>query len=359
MKFIFFSARLYKSDFRKFLIEALRAAGHEAWHVRIGRCNKLTSIEGSEEFCGIAGLLGMIRHLRIIGAKGKIVYVDSTGAITPVRSILLRVLLRAGTWCFDIFDNLLYDYRGYRLIKARISIKLLAHRSRILLVSSRESLRLFPSARHLDHAADVPRVNREDRNFRDLVVLSSIDQRFDFELVREIARLSPAHRIVIHGHVMHDNEIIGRGLAELCAQQTNIVYSGKYEFDDVPAILNPYAIGLAPYVIGRLTEFINPEKYYSYLQGGLEVISTDIPQARRMGEWIHVVNSPADAVEVARRIEQDKTFRKNTGLGPDYSWSRRARDLVDVVNAPEAGEEGQREAIQPMLQVGRRGPLLT
>ena len=70
-----------------------------------------------------------------------------------------------------------------------------------------------------------------------------------------------------------------------------------------------------------------------------------------MGEWIHVVNSPAEVIEVARRIEQDRTFRKNTGLGPDYSWSRRARDLVDIVNAAESGEEGQREAIQPMLQV--------
>ena len=199
MKFIFFSARLYKSDFRRFLIEALRAAGHEAWHVRIGRCNKLTGIEGSEEFCGIAGLLRMIRRLRIIGANGKIVYVDSTGAVTPVRSIFFRVALRGGTWCFDIFDNLLYDYRGYRLFKARISIRLLAQCSRILLVLSSESLRLFPSAKHLDNAADIPRVNREDRNFRDLVVLSSIDQRFDFEFVREIARLSPAHRIFIHG----------------------------------------------------------------------------------------------------------------------------------------------------------------
>ena len=64
-----------------------------------------------------------------------------------------------------------------------------------------------------------------------------------------------------------------------------------------------------------------------------------------MGEWIHIVNSPAEVIEVARRIEQDRTFRKNTGLGPDYSWRRRARDLVDIVNAAEAGEEGQREAI--------------
>ena len=352
MKFIFFSARLYKEDFHTPLFEALRAAGHEAWHVRIGRRNELTGVEGSEEFCGIVGLLMMIRRLRNIGANGKIVYVDYVGAITPVRSILLQVSLRCGTWCFYIdFDSSLGERRGYKLCKVRISMKLLTYCSRILLVSSRETLRYFPSAKPLDYGADIPRVNREDRNFRDFVVLASIDERFDFEFVREIALLSPAHRIFIHGWVYQDNAIIGRRLAELCAQQTNIVYRGAYGFEDIPAILDPYAIGLAPYAVCRRTEFINPLKYYTFLQGGLEVISTDIPQARRMREWIHVVNSPAEVIEVARRIEQDRTFRKNTGLGPDCSWSRRARDLIDIVDGAEAGEEGQRE---PMLQVGKK-----
>src|SRR5262245_6944347 len=100
MKFIFVSVRHYEVDFRKYLIEGLRSAGYDVWHVRIGRCNRLTSMERSEELCGITGLLDLIRRLRIIGAKGNVVYVDSTGAITPVRSILFRMVLRAGTWCF-------------------------------------------------------------------------------------------------------------------------------------------------------------------------------------------------------------------------------------------------------------------
>lgn len=345
MTFIFVSVRHYQADFRKFLIEALWAAGHDAWHVRIGRCNRLTSLEGSEELCGIAGLLRVIRRLRSIGTRGKIVYVDSTGAVTPLRSILLRIALRGGTWCFDIFDNLHYDYRGFRLLKARLSIWILTRCSRILLVLSSESLRLFPSARHLDNAADVPRVNRGDRNFRDLVILSAIDQRFDFEFVREVARLSPARKIFIHGYVLHENEIIGRRLAELCDDCANIVYNGKYEFGDVPAILKPYGIGLTPYAAGGMTEFVNPDKYYMFLQGGLEVISTSIPQARRMSEQMHIVSSPAEAVEVARRIEQDRACRKNLGRGEDYSWRRRARELVDIVHAAEAGEGRVRKPV--------------
>lgn len=340
MKFIFLSARQYDADFRKCLIEALWNAGHEAWHVKIGRCNELTSVEGRNEFCGIAGLIGMIRRLRIIGSEGKVVYVDSTGAATPVRSILLRFALQSGTWCFDIFDNLLYNYHGLRLLKTRMSIELLARYSSILLALSRETLRLFPGAKHLDNAADIQRSARENRNFRDLLILSSIDQRFDFEFVREIARLSPERRIIIHGGVDENCEITGRRLTELCTRQANILHTGRYGFDEVAAIIEPYVIGLTPYAAtSRLTEFINPDKFYIFLQGGLEVVSTDIPQARRMSELIHVVNSPAEALEVVKRIEQDRAFRKNTGLGPDYNWSTRARDLVDIVVAADREKE--------------------
>src|SRR5262249_28036495 len=155
------SVRRYKSDFRRFLIEALRANGYEVLHVSIGRCNVLTDHHESKEYCGAVGLLQMIGRLRHICGGDKIVYIDSTDAVTPVRSILLRLALRAGTWCFDVYDNLLFDSHGYRYIKLRISIWLLALCSRILLVSSIETFRLFPNAWHLNNAADIPRVNRE------------------------------------------------------------------------------------------------------------------------------------------------------------------------------------------------------
>ena len=198
------------------------------------------------------------------------------------------------------------------MFKTRIFVSLLAWWSHILLVLSRESLRLFPNARHLDNASDLQRVYHKDRNVRDLLILFSIDQRFDFDFVRDIARSCPERKIVIYGGVAHNDEAIRKTLAELCAQQSNVVYAGRYEFDGVPAILAPYAIGVAPYTLdSTLTEFINPDKYYMFLQAGLEVISTNIPQARRMAKWIHVVNS---GEEVARSHNASKGKRGFEGI---------------------------------------------
>lgn len=336
MTFIFISARAYEQDFRRFLVEALRADGHETWHVRVGRRNTLTGARGVDHFDGVAGLIGLIRRLRTIAKCGNAVYVDTTGAVMPGRSLLFRLGLRSGTWCFDVYDNLVYNYRGVRLLKTRASLWLLSCLSHVTILLSRESFRHFPNAHHLDNAWDIPWQDRDLRVSRDLVVLSAIDERFDFDFLGEVARLLPDRRVVVHGYVLHDNPSVKQRIDDLCGREPNVTFEGRYAFDDVPDIIRPFGIGLTPYLAGaQMTEFINPDKYYLFLQAGLEVISTDIPQARRMADRIHVVGNPQDAAEIARRIEQDPAFRKNVDAATDVSWRRRAREFKDILRAAD------------------------
>jgi glycosyltransferase involved in cell wall biosynthesis len=351
---VFISARSYEQDFRKFLLDALRADGHEAWHVKVGRCNTLTGADGIETFDGIAGLLRLIRRLRAIGARGPVVYVDTTGAIMPVRSLLFRLGLRTGTWCFDVYDNLVYNYRGVRLLKTHVSLWLLSRLSQITILLSRESLRLFPAAYHLDNAWDIPRQDCDFVACRDLVVLSAIDGRFDFDFLGEVAGLLPDRRIAIHGYILHDDPSVKQRMADLCAQHRNVTFEGRYAFDDIPEIVRPFAIGLTPYAAGTpMTEFINPDKYYLFLQAGLEVISTDIPQARRMADRLHVARAPRDVAEIARRIEREPAFRKNAEVVSDFTWRRRARDFSEILRAADR-RPGHRSARSALSEHARR-----
>jgi len=95
-----------------------------------------------------------------------------------------------------------------------------------------------------------------------------------------------------------------------------------------------------------MTAFINPDKYYLFLQAGLEVISTDIPQARRMEQRLHVAHSARDAVEIAHRIEREPAFRKNACWDADFTWAKRARDFIDIVRnaASSKGRSAQDRA---------------
>lgn len=340
---IFISARAYEQDFRKFLLDALRADGHEAWHVRVGRTNVLAGAEGVEEFDGIAGLLRLIRRLRTIGARGNVVYLDTTGAIMPVRSLLFRLGLRAGTWCFDVYDNLVYNYRGARWLKTRFSIWLLSRLSSATILLSRESLRHFPSAHHLDNAWDISRHERNHEAGGDMVVLSAIDERFDFGFLEEVAKLLPDRQFVVYGYVLHDNPAVKQRMAGLCARQRNVSFKGRYAFGDIPDIVRPFGIGLTPYVVGApLTEFINPDKYYLFLQAGMEVISTDIPQARRMADRVHIARKPEDVAEIARRIQNEPAQRKNADAMTGFSWRDRAREFCEIVRATGPARQSEK-----------------
>jgi hypothetical protein len=325
--FFFLSVRSYAVDFRQFLIGALRERGHDVWHVHIGRATRVTGTDGKPvEFAGASGFPALIRFLRA-RARGPAlpVFIDSTGPYVPARSLALRASLGSGLWCYDIFDNMTYDYRGLMRMRTSAAIRLLSGLSPVLFTLSGETLRLFPRAIHLDNAAHIGRIARKDANRHDLLLLSSIDRRFDVEFVRRLAELAPERKLMLYGRA----ETPG-GLDRLCRDRPNIVYRGAFRYDDIAGILQPFAIALAPYARNRLTEFINPDKYYYFLNSGMEVISTDIPQARRMGDRIHIATSPEDALAIADRVKCDPAYRKNPA-GPVLGWDQRADELLDVI----------------------------
>jgi hypothetical protein len=296
--------------------------------VHIGRSTKVRGAGAPLlEFKGVSGFRALIRYLRAnAGSSDNAVFIDSTGPYTPGRSLLLRATLGAGLWCYDIFDNMKYDYRGLMRLRTRLAIQALSRLSPVQIVLARETLRLFPKAFHLDNAAHMGRIERRNANYRDLVLLSSIDERLDIDFVRRVAALAPDRNLFLYGRASSPQK-----LEALCRDRRNIVYRGEFKYGDIGSILEPFGVALAPYAVNKLTEFINPDKYYYFLNSGMEVISTDIPQARRMRERIHAAESPADVLTIMDRLRGDPSFRKNTA-GPVLNWDQRANELLDIIS---------------------------
>lgn len=318
------------------LIKALKAKGHKVWHIRVNRLNVLTQPNNERtEFAGFFGFIRLVKSLRVHSNNREFpaIFIDSTGACVPIRSLLLRTLLR-GIWCFDIFDNLLYELRGFSRFKRWLGLSLLAHFSQIKLVLSREVLSLFPSAYHFDNAAHTKRISRAESDFGNLVILFSIDNRFDFELVNELAVLAPQLKIYLYGRLATKTPKLERQLVDLCAKNPNVLFRGEYRFDEIDAILAPFIVGFMPYATNSsLTKFINPDKYYLFLNSGMEVVSTDIPQARYLADHIHIVHSAREIASLLTRLQHDATYRKNVNFSQDFTWEQRAEDLVGIVRS--------------------------
>jgi glycosyltransferase involved in cell wall biosynthesis len=96
-----------------------------------------------------------------------------------------------------------------------------------------------------------------------------IDERFDIELVRDLATQRPDWQVVLIGPVV---KIDPQTLPRL----SNIHYLGAKQYDELPAYLSGWDVALMPFAINESTRFISPTKTPEYLAGGCPVVSTPI-----------------------------------------------------------------------------------
>jgi hypothetical protein len=101
---------------------------------------------------------------------------------------------------------------------------------------------------------------------------------------------------------------------------------------ELPPILERYRISIAPYRTGTdLTRYIDPLRFYHCLNAGLEVVSTDIPQARFMAKHIHVVSDVVTCAKTLATIHTGK-LAKQPAYTP-VTWEQRADQLVEIIRA--------------------------
>ena len=96
-----------------------------------------------------------------------------------------------------------------------------------------------------------------------------LDERFDSDLMREVAKLRPEVHFVLIGPVVKIDP------ASL-PQAANIHYPGPKSYAELPAYLAGWDAAILPFARNASTRFISPTKTPEYLAGGKPVVSTPI-----------------------------------------------------------------------------------
>jgi hypothetical protein len=329
LRFFILTCRDPRSDFRLPLVEALRHH-YETWYIWLRRRPIVSGLTGTEPPVEMS-LPDFLRFIRRFRQDDKVnVYFNSTNTYFPGTTAVLRLLAAAGVWCLDMHDDLRYHNKGFKRWREGLIISLLRRLSHVTVHAAPTLQEMFPDSRHLGNASNILPLCRATNPNDDVLIIASFDERFDFDFLSALAQACPGTQFHLHGWTRPDDTPTMVQITAIEARHVNIHYHGSYTMADLPSILSTYRVSVAPYRTDtNLTRYIDPLRFYHCLNAGLEVVSTDIPQARYMRDWVHVVPDVAACVETLANIRTGASARQ-----PSYSpitWELRADQLVEIL----------------------------
>lgn len=104
----------------------------------------------------------------------------------------------------------------------------------------------------------------------------------DIPLLAAVARARPEWSILMIGEIATE--------VSLLRARPNVRLLGRRDYADLPGLARRLDLGLIPFRVNELTRAVNPIKLREYLSAGLPVVSTGLPEARRYGDLVRVVD---------------------------------------------------------------------
>ncbi len=125
-----------------------------------------------------------------------------------------------------------------------------------------------------------------------------IDERFDMNLLQEVANARP------HWHFVLIGPVVRIKIDEL-PKNKNIHYLGGKSYDVLPKYLSRWDVAMIPFKINLSTKFINPGKTPEYLAGGKAVVSTAIKEIKNLYSENKLVTIVNTAYQFINGIEHE------------------------------------------------------
>ncbi|WP_408098634.1 glycosyltransferase [Peredibacter sp. HCB2-198] len=129
-----------------------------------------------------------------------------------------------------------------------------------------------------------------------------IDQRFNFDLIMQMADLRPDFQFVLAGPVVNlDTRTLPR--------RPNVHYLGKKDYYALPLYLAGWDVTIMPYLQNEMTRFISPMKTMEYLAAGKAVVSTSVPDVIvpfSKKQLVRIADRPKDFIQQIEEAIQEK-----------------------------------------------------
>ncbi len=181
-----------------------------------------------------------------------------------------------------------------------------------------------------------------------------IDERFDIDLLDQVAKQRPEWQFVIIGPVVKIDP-------ETLPKHANIHYLGGKKYDELPHYLAGWDIALLLFARNESTRFISPTKTPEYLAAGKPVISTSIRDVvRPYGELklVEITDTPDEFIHAAEKIlagsAQSEWLSKVDAFLKEISWDKTWGQMSDLITEVIDRKRPARAASRPLDNASRR-----
>lgn len=159
-----------------------------------------------------------------------------------------------------------------------------------------------------------------------------IDERFDIQLLDDVASKRPDWNFIIIGPVVKIDP-------NTLPKHSNIHYLGGKKYNELPEYLAGWDIALLLFARNESTRFISPTKTPEYLAAGKPVISTSIRDVvRPYGEMklVEIADTASEFIVAAEKIlsgaNRSEWLQKVDAFLENISWDKTWAQMSDLID---------------------------
>jgi len=190
----------------------------------------------------------------------------------------------------------------------------------------------FPSSIEKEHFEKARQIRKGGNAQPTLGFYGVIDERFDIDLIRDVADNRPGWKLELVGPIVKIDPAT-------LPKNVNIEYLGPKNYQELPSIIAQWDIALIPFLLNESTRFISPTKTPEYLAAGLPVISTpirDVVNPYGKNKLVSIGADGQDFIVAAEQILADKAkekwLSKVDAFLAQNSWDKTCSNMIRLIN---------------------------
>ena len=151
----------------------------------------------------------------------------------------------------------------------------------------------------------------------------------DYDLLYNVAKKIPDICLVLIGRKYDSVDF--SSLQRL----PNVLWLGYKDFAILPKYLNMFSVCLIPYVINDRLEAVDPIKLREYLSMGKSVVSTDLPEVRKLNHLVYIGKNADDfvaKVKVAIEENNSNLTLERVAIAQRSNWPAKISEISNILD---------------------------